>query len=191
MNSCIFLFTEPAFVLPDTPSKLNQIFPKCPPKRSSHNADGSQPDEEDDFADFSTAPATSNPASNTQEQDGFNDFAAFGSANSHPQMGSSKPTADDDGFSDFADFNSAGPAVDLNAPKNDNKFSGFLAFPPPGSSTSKNSVVNLNLAIPPPKPSQISAGTTSAVAEDEFGDFSTMSISDQPAQQSNTAAETM
>ena len=174
-------FTEPAFVLPDTLSKLNQIFPKCAPKRTSNN----NSTEDDEFADFSTAsPAegVSNTAFNTQAAAGFSQFAAFSTAEiNNTKVNGSKPNEGDDGFSDFADFSSA---PDLNKPKADSSFKGFLAFPPPNNSSSTGSAntrLDVNVVIPAPKPSVIEPVVTDSNQDDEFGDFSSMSEALPPA----------
>ena len=123
-----------------------------------------------------------NTASNTQEAAGFSDFAAFSSAEmNNTTVNGSTPTEGDDGFSDFADFSSA---PDLNKPKADSSFKGFLAFPPPNNSSSKGSAntrLEVNVGIPAPKPSVIDPLVTDSNQDDEFGDFSSMSETLPPA----------
>ena len=124
-----------------------------------------------------------NTASNTQAAAGFSDFAAFSSAEmNNTIVNGAKPNEGDDGFSDLADFSSA---PDLNKPKTDSSFKGFLAFPPPNNSSSStgsaNTRLDVNVVIPAPKSSVIEPVVTDSNQDDEFGDFSSMSETLPPA----------
>ena len=88
---------DPSFTLPDTPTQIAQIFPKCPPKKSPQAAGADEPFES--FADFSsTDQAINQGGTETQTEskdDGFGGFADFSSVAADVQT-----TAD--AFGDFA-----------------------------------------------------------------------------------------
>lgn len=88
---------DPSFTLPDTPTQIAQIFPKCPPKKSPQTTDADESFES--FADFSsTDQAINQGGTETQTEskdDGFGGFADFSSVAADVQT-----TAD--AFGDFA-----------------------------------------------------------------------------------------